>query len=95
MIPNPNYFEDTHPHNFNAIDGIGIELWTMTGGISFNNILIAYDEKVAEQFAEQTWRPRHAEEQKIAAAKEPVCCCLFFFPKFTKSVIVIISAATD
>jgi calnexin len=71
-IPNPGYFEDSHPHNFNLIDGIGIELWTMSEGVSFNNILITYDEKIAEVFAEQTWRPRFEEERKIAAKNAPV-----------------------
>ena len=35
---NPDYFEDLTPSDFNAIAGIGIELWSMTEDILFDNV---------------------------------------------------------
>ena len=40
-IPNPNYFEDLTPaKSLIPIGGVGIELWTMTEDILFDNIYV-------------------------------------------------------
>ena len=40
QIPNPNFFEDKLPAKMQSIGGIGIELLTNSGGISFDNLFI-------------------------------------------------------
>eukprot|EP01050_Picozoa_sp_SAG11_P033223 SAG11_NODE_11181_length_778_cov_1.082474_2_plen_100_part_00 len=48
QIDNPEYFTDPTPLvNTAAFSGVGIEIWTMTNGIFFDNILIATDPIVA------------------------------------------------
>jgi calnexin len=42
QIPNPNFFEDTQPCKMQSIGGIGIELLTNSGGISFDNLFIGH-----------------------------------------------------
>jgi len=64
QIPNPNYFEDEHPSNFKAMGGVGFELWTMTDSIMFDNLIITHDKKVADEYAEKTWRVKHNEEKR-------------------------------
>ncbi|KAL8129095.1 hypothetical protein V2J09_018250 [Rumex salicifolius] len=69
-IPNPAYFELETP-NFEAIAAIGIEIWTMQDGILFDNILIASDEKTAESYREDAWKPKfNAEKEKQKAEEE-------------------------
>uniref|UniRef100_A0A8C4SNC2 Calnexin-like n=1 Tax=Erpetoichthys calabaricus TaxID=27687 RepID=A0A8C4SNC2_ERPCA len=50
MIPNPDYFEDPHPFRMDAIGAVGLELWSLTPNIFFDNLLVCSDEKVAEQW---------------------------------------------
>lgn len=64
QIPNPAYFEDSHPSNFPKMAGVGFELWTMTQGILFDNILVTHDKAVADDFAEKTWAVKYAAEKK-------------------------------
>lgn len=64
QIPNPAYFEDAHPSNFPKMAGLGFELWTMTGGILFDNILVTHDKAVADDFAQKTWAPKFAAEKE-------------------------------
>ncbi|GAB2289335.1 hypothetical protein Dimus_023640 [Dionaea muscipula] len=68
-IPNPNYFEIETP-GFEPIAGIGIEIWTMQDGILFDSILIASDEKVAEKFREDLWKPKFEAEKEKQKAEE-------------------------
>jgi calnexin len=42
QIPNPNFFEDKQPAKMQSIGGIGIELLTNSGAISFDNIFIGH-----------------------------------------------------
>ena len=44
QIPNPNYYQATKPQ-FEKIERIGIEIWSMDDGIIFDNILITNNEK--------------------------------------------------
>jgi calnexin len=64
-IPNPNYFEDYHPHNFKRMGAIGFEIWTVTSGQMIDNIIITYDKRIADEFAENTWKIKHNEENRI------------------------------
>jgi calnexin len=59
QIPNPDFYEETAPATFLPATGIGFELWTMQGGILFDNILITDDERVASDFAAETWTVKY------------------------------------
>ena len=70
QIPNEDYFELEKP-NLEAVAAIGIEIWTMQDGILFDNILVAHDEKVAEEYRKTTWEPKYLiEKEKIVGEKE-------------------------
>ena len=40
------------------IGAIGLELWTMSEGMAFDNFLITSDEAEADQWAAATWKPK-------------------------------------
>lgn len=64
-IPNPNYFEDEQPYRRMApIAAIGLELWSMTEDIVFDNFIIASSKKDADAFAAQTWTIKADEERR-------------------------------
>uniref|UniRef100_A0A2M3Z340 Putative calnexin n=1 Tax=Anopheles braziliensis TaxID=58242 RepID=A0A2M3Z340_9DIPT len=55
-IPNPDCFEDLNPfHSMTAIVAVGIEIWSMSNEILFDNIVITDDESVANEWASQTF----------------------------------------
>ncbi|KAL3215902.1 hypothetical protein MRX96_033374 [Rhipicephalus microplus] len=54
-IPNPDFFEDQNPFRMTAIAAVGLELWSMSDGILFDNIIITDDTVVADQWAADTW----------------------------------------
>lgn len=54
-IPNPDFFEDTNPFKMTTIAAIGIELWSMSSDILFDNLIIVDDETVARDWAAQTY----------------------------------------
>lgn len=73
QMANPEYFFDEHPAFFPAIDAIGFDLWTMQGGLHFDNIVIVMgNTSLAEEFANKSWRLRKAiEEVQDPPEKEP------------------------
>jgi calnexin len=54
-IPNPDFFEDKNPFAMSSIGAVGIELWSMSDNILFDNILITDDVAVAEEWAADTF----------------------------------------
>ena len=52
-IPNPEYFEDATPHKMTPIGAIGLELWTLSDDIYFDNIYIGNDAEAARALVEQ------------------------------------------
>lgn len=54
-ISNPDYFEDKKPYFMMPIGAIGLELWSMSDGIVFDNIIITDQVSVAEQFSEDSF----------------------------------------
>eukprot|EP00061_Rhincodon_typus_P016921 g45386.t1 len=54
-ILNPNYFEDTKPFRMTPVAAIGLELWSLTPDIMFDNFIISSDERVVKQWAKDTW----------------------------------------
>ena len=72
-IANPNYFEDSNPvKSLIPIGGVGIELWSMTEDILFNNIYIGHSVEDARKLAEETYFVKKVVEEAAekAAGKE-------------------------
>lgn len=64
MIENPDYFEDDKVFDgITDIRALGLELWTMSDEIYFDNFIIADDEKVTAEFVKKTF------DLKVAQAK--------------------------
>jgi len=64
QMENPNYFFDKHPALFPSIDAVGFDLWTMQGGIMFDNIIVALGNvSLAKEFADQSWVLRRGIEE--------------------------------
>ncbi|NXB89275.1 CLGN protein, partial [Vidua chalybeata] len=66
-IPNPDYFEDLHPFKMTAISAIGLELWSMTSDIYFDNFIICSEKEVADRWAADSWGLK----KLVASANEP------------------------
>jgi len=73
-ISNPDFFEDLDPiKSLEKIGGIGIELWTMTEDILFNNIYIGHSLEDAKALAAETFDVKkrlEAAEKKAAEDHE-------------------------
>jgi len=54
-IPNPDYFHDPEPFKMTSIGAIGIELWSMSNDIYFDNLLITSDLAIADSWAKDTY----------------------------------------
>ncbi|XP_041049185.1 calnexin [Carcharodon carcharias] len=54
-ISNPDYFEDLHPFKMTPINAIGLELWSMTSDIFFDNFIVCSDKVVVDQWANDGW----------------------------------------
>ncbi|XP_013370781.1 PREDICTED: calmegin isoform X1 [Chinchilla lanigera] len=66
-IPNPDYFEDHHPFLLTSFYALGLELWSMTSDIYFDNFIICSEKGVADRWAEDSWRWKVV----VANANEP------------------------
>ncbi|XP_021252647.1 calmegin isoform X5 [Numida meleagris] len=66
-IPNPDYFEDPHPFEMTPISAIGLELWSMTSDIYFDNFVICSEKEVADRWAADGWGLK----KLVASANEP------------------------
>nr|XP_045598008.1 calnexin-like isoform X1 [Procambarus clarkii] len=53
-IPNPDYFEDLEPFKMTPLDAVGIELWSMSDNILFDNIIITDNIGDASRLAQET-----------------------------------------
>lgn len=70
-IPNPSYFEDLDPiKSLEKIGGIGIELWTMTEDIFFDNIYLGHSLEDAKALAAETFEIKKTLEATSKAAAE-------------------------
>nr|XP_061792899.1 calnexin-like [Nerophis lumbriciformis] len=78
-IANPDFFEDLHPFRMSAFSAVGLELWSMTSDIFFDNFLVTNDRNVAERWANDGWGLKKAAEgaaepglaaQMMSAAEE-------------------------
>ncbi|NXI51273.1 CLGN protein, partial [Chloroceryle aenea] len=66
-IPNPDYFEDLHPFKMTPVSAIGLELWSMTSDIYFDNFIICSEKEVADRWAADGWGLK----KLVASANEP------------------------
>lgn len=57
-IPNPGYFEDPHPFRMSPVGAVGLELWSLTAGVLFDNILLSDDLNTAQRWTQDTWGQR-------------------------------------
>lgn len=64
QIPNPDYFHDLTPNRFPPISAVGIEVWSLEGGLLFDNILLTHDRQTAKDFAEATWVKKNGHERE-------------------------------
>jgi calnexin len=62
MIPNPNYFEDLEPFKMTSIAAVGLELWSMSNNILFDNFIITDSKTTADNWAAESWQLKHSEE---------------------------------
>ncbi|MCL4122069.1 UNVERIFIED_CONTAM: hypothetical protein GTU68_017906 [Idotea baltica] len=63
-IHNPDFFEDLEPFKMTSIGAVGLELWSMSDGIYFDNFLITESMDEALQIASQTFDLKLAKLQK-------------------------------
>ncbi|CAG5993626.1 unnamed protein product [Menidia menidia] len=61
-IPNPAYFEDLQPYKMAAFSAVGLELWSMSSDIFFDNFFISNDRNTAERWAADGWGLKKAAE---------------------------------
>lgn len=54
-IPNPEYFEDLEPFKMRPIGAVGIELWSMSDNILFDNLIVTDNTAEADQLAADTY----------------------------------------
>lgn len=67
-IPNPDYFEDKTPYKMTTIGAVGLELWSMSNDIAFDNFIITDDRSVADQWAADSWSVKYTQERASGAS---------------------------
>ncbi|CAI7756916.1 unnamed protein product [Closterium sp. NIES-54] len=67
-IPNPDYFHLDRP-DLESVAAVGIEIWTMSDGILFDNILVTSDPAVAEKYRRERWATKFAKEKEAEQKK--------------------------
>jgi calnexin len=62
-IENPEYFEVENVFkSLPSFSAVGLELWSMTENILFDNFIISDDEKVVEKFTKDSWEKKNEAE---------------------------------
>eukprot|EP01095_Lingulamoeba_sp_RSL-Kostka_P000514 TRINITY_DN107_c4_g1_i1.p1 TRINITY_DN107_c4_g1~~TRINITY_DN107_c4_g1_i1.p1 ORF type:complete len:389 (-),score=217.01 TRINITY_DN107_c4_g1_i1:187-1353(-) len=69
LIDNPDYELDTEIYKFDSNKYVGIEIWQVTAGSIFDNILVTNDVDLASQWAEEANQLRAEEEASHEAAE--------------------------
>eukprot|EP00897_Mesotaenium_endlicherianum_P000928 jgi/Mesen1/10836/ME000093S10353 len=67
-IDNPDYFHLDRP-NLENVAAVGIEIWTMSDGIMFDNILVTDDENAAAEIRETAWKVKFEKEKELDKEK--------------------------
>ena len=84
LIDNPNYFEADPYHQLASIRAIGIELWTISNELLFDNIIVTDNLDLARKFAEETFNVKADHERLYNQIVNP-----------TKSILDSFWALTD
>jgi len=72
-IPNPSFFEEADPFSkLLSFDAIGLELWSMTDNIYFDNFIITDDESVSNQFSLDSWAVKKDLESAASSSSDSV-----------------------
>ncbi|XP_061764500.1 calmegin isoform X2 [Nerophis ophidion] len=66
-INNPEYFEDLQPFRMTPFKAVGLELWSMTSDIYFDNFIITSHKEVSDRWASDSWGLK----KLVASANEP------------------------
>ncbi|XP_053712944.1 calnexin-like isoform X1 [Synchiropus splendidus] len=66
-IDNPDFFEDLQPFKLKPFKAVGLELWSMTSDIYFDNFIITSHKEVADRWASDSWGLK----KLVASANEP------------------------
>ncbi|CAL8357917.1 unnamed protein product [Merluccius merluccius] len=78
-VANPDFFEDLHPFRMTPFSAVGLELWSMSSDIFFDNFFITNERNTAERWATDGWGLKKAAEgaaepglatQMLTAAEE-------------------------
>lgn len=69
LIENPSYFEPKPFEGLAPITAVGIEMWTMSSNIIFDNVLICESNDLANEVARQTYNVRRDEDARLAASQ--------------------------
>nr|XP_026491515.1 calnexin-like isoform X2 [Vanessa tameamea] len=59
-VRNPHYFRDDAPFRMTPVHAVGFELWSMSPMLLFDNVIITDDERVAEEWAKQSYAIKRA-----------------------------------
>jgi len=68
QIPNPEYAVDNNIYAFDKLSAVGIDIWQVKSGTTYDNILITNDENLAKERATEILKKQ--KDQKDAKAKE-------------------------
>ena len=71
-ITNPDFFEDLEPYKMTPINALGLELWSMSDEIVFDNFIITDDKVVASSYASQTWEIKSSQEKAVSGGRSVV-----------------------
>ncbi|XP_059919812.1 calnexin isoform X1 [Gadus macrocephalus] len=78
-VANPDFFEDLHPFRMSPFSAVGLELWSMSSDIFFDNFFITNERHTADRWATDGWGLKKAAEgaaepglatQMLTAAEE-------------------------
>lgn len=68
-IPNPDFYEDLMPFRMTTVAAVGIELWSMSNEILFDNIVVTDDVAMADEWAAQTYDVKRQQLDKDAVSR--------------------------
>jgi len=69
-IANPGFFEDKTPFaSLMPITAVGLELWTMTKDIMFDNIILTDSRSTADDWAAASWNKKALKEQMAGSGE--------------------------
>ncbi|MGH0186228.1 UNVERIFIED_CONTAM: hypothetical protein FKN15_021110 [Acipenser sinensis] len=60
VIPNPRYFEDPNPFRMDPIGAVGLELWSLTPDLLFDNFLVCSEKSLADRWTAESWGQKQA-----------------------------------